>query len=141
MPNKPQDDAPLGGGFPGPGYSGFGGSAGYSGSGAGGVSGGYAGGGHTDGPWRPVPDTLHDDRIHTDLKERLEQAADLDATQVEISVEAGEITLEGRIPTRDMKHAATAIAERVPGVHAVHNRLHVEQPLLEQLRDTLVSRR
>jgi hypothetical protein len=137
MATKPHDEAPAAHGAAGPGYAGFGGSAGYSGSGAGGISGGYAGGGYSDGPWRPVPNTQHDDRIQADLKERLDQATELDATEIEVLVEAGEVTLEGRIPTRAMKHAATEIAERVPGVERVHNRLHVEQALLDELREKL----
>lgn len=142
MANKLQDHEDVGlihPGFPGPGYAGFGGSAGYSGSGAGGVSGGFAGGAVDEGPWRPAPNTLHDDRIEADLKLRLTQAADIDASQIEVRVQAGEVTLEGRIATREMKHQATALAERVPGVLSVKNRLHIDQPLLEELRNKLAS--
>lgn len=134
MSNKSHEER---GGFAGPGYSGFGGSAGYSGSGAGGVAGGYAGGGYDAGPWRPVPDTLHDDRIESDVRERLQQAQDIDASAIVVSVEAGVVMLEGEIETREMKLAAGDIAERVPGVQRVHNQLHVQQTLLDQLRERL----
>jgi hypothetical protein len=140
MTNKTNDHE---GSFAGPGYGGFGGSAGYSGSG-GGISGGYAGGGYAgDGyaadPWRPVPNTLHDDRIHDDVCARLTASEDVDATEIEVSVEAGEVTLDGHVETRDMKHTAGALAELVPGVLRVFNRIHVGKPLLERLKDKLAG--
>jgi hypothetical protein len=141
MSNKAHDenDAVPHPGFPGPGYGGFGGSAGYSGNGPGGISGGYAGGGATEGPWRPVPNTLHDDQIETDVRERLQQATDVDASEIEIGVEAGVVTLSGSVETRDMKHVAGDIAARVLGVSQVLNQLHVEQPLLDELRERLTG--
>lgn len=133
------DNSDQPGSFGGPGYSGFGGSAGYSGAGSGGVSGGYTGGDNTGEPWRPAPDTHDDDRIHDDVCEHLAQAAAIDASQIQVSVEARVVTLEGRVDTRSMKHAAGDLAERVPGVHRVHNRLHVGEPLLERLKDKLTG--
>jgi osmotically-inducible protein OsmY len=135
MSNK--NDAETHAGFAGPGYMGFGGSVGYSGTSMGGVSGAYAGGSGTEGPWRPVPDTHHDDRIRADIQQRLEQADDVAAEEIEVDVEAGAVTLSGRVATRDMKHAAEEHAERVPGVQRVHNRLHVDEPLLEELAKKL----
>jgi osmotically-inducible protein OsmY len=137
MSNKPSDQP---GTFGGPGYSGFGGSAGYSGAGVGGVSGAYTGGDFTTEPWRPAPDTHHDDQIHDDVWERMQQAANLDASQIEVSVEAGVVTLEGQVEDRDMKHAAGELAERTPGVHRVHNRLHVGPPLLQRIKEKLTGR-
>jgi hypothetical protein len=128
------------GAFVGPGYSGFGGSAGYYGGGLGGVSGGGGGGEPMTEPWRPAPDTHHDDRIHDDIRERFAQARDLDASEIEVDVEAGVVTLEGRVEERSMKDAAGEIAERVPGVHRVRNHLHVGEPLLERLKDKLAGR-
>jgi hypothetical protein len=130
------------GAFPGPGYGGFGGSAGYSGAGAGGVSGGYAGGGfveppNTTEPWRPAPDTHHDDRIHDDVRIRLEQSDDVNPSELQIEVEAGVVTLSGQVATREMKNAAVEIAERVPGVQRVKNELHIQKPLVEEIREKL----
>jgi hypothetical protein len=132
------------GAFAGPGYAGFGGSAGYSGAGAGGISGGYAGGGlgeppNATEPWRPAPDTLHDDRIHDDVQLRLEQADDVNTSELEVSVEAGVVTLSGRVATREMRAAAVDIAERVPGVQRVKNDLHIQKPLAEELREKLAN--
>jgi len=140
MPNKHDEER---GTFAGPGYAGFGGSAGYNGSGLGGVSGAYTGSGYEGGPvntgepWRPVPDTVHDDAIANDIKTRLEQAEDIDASEVHVDVEAGVVTLSGHVATRDMRHAALEHAERVPGVLRVHNQIHADQPLLEDLVDRL----
>jgi hypothetical protein len=139
MANKDNEEL---GAFPGPGYGGFGGSAGYSGAGAGGVSGGYAGGGFAEPanstePWRPAPDTHHDDRIHDDVRIRLEQAAGVNPSEIQVSVEAGVVTLSGQVATREMRTAAVDTAERVPGVHRVKNQLHIEQPLVEELREKL----
>lgn len=132
------------GAFAGPGYGGFGGSAGYSGAGVGGVSGGYAGGGlgeppNSTEPWRPAPDTLHDDQIHDDVRLRLEQADDVNPSEIQISVEAGVVTLSGQVATREMRAAAIDIAERVTGVHRVKNELHVEKALAEELRERLAN--
>jgi hypothetical protein len=126
--------------FGGPGYSGFGGSAGYFGGGVGGVSGGYTGGASAGEPWRPAPDTHHDDRIHDDICGRLAQATGIDASEIEVSVEAGVVTLEGRVEERPMKYAAGDLAERVPGVNSVRNHLHVGEPLLDRLKDKLAGR-
>ncbi|RYZ10010.1 MAG: BON domain-containing protein [Myxococcales bacterium] len=138
MANKDIDEL---GAFAGPGYGGFGGSAGYSGAGAGGVSGGYAGGGHGEPPsaepWQPGPDTRHDDRIHDDVRIRLEQADEVNPSEVQISVEAGVVTLSGQVATREMRTAAVEIAERVPGVHRVKNEIHIEQPLVDEIREKL----
>jgi hypothetical protein len=128
------------GAFVGPGYSGFGGSAGYFGGGLGGVSGGGGGGEPSTEPWRPAPDTHHDDRIYDDIRERLTRSLDIDASEIEVSVEAGVVTLEGRVEERATKHSAGEIAERVPGVHRVRNNLHVGEPLLDRLRDKLAGR-
>lgn len=140
MANKPQAnnlDTPHG--FAGPGYAGFGGSAGYSGNGPGGVSGGYAGDGYSDGPWRPVPDTWHDDQIASVIRDRMAEAHDLDARQVEVDVEAGVVDLQGEIATRAMRRAVGELAKHVAGVRGVHNELHVTTPFFQELRAKLLQ--
>jgi hypothetical protein len=39
-----------------------------------------------------------------------------------------------------MKHLAAELAQQVSGVTRVHNSLHVQKPLLEELREKLTSR-
>ena len=133
---KQNDDPGI---FAGPGYTGFGGSAGYNGGGAGGISGGYAGAGYSGEPWRPVPDTHHDDRIREEIRTRLERSRELDASDIRVGVEAGVVTLEGHVDTRAMRRAAKKLSE-VPGVLRIQNRLHVGQPLFELLKQKLASR-
>lgn len=136
MTVKKEDDQVLAS-FPGPGYTGFGGSAGYHGSGVGGITGGYAGSAVPDTSWRPPPETRHDDRIREDVKSRLELNENVDASEIEVLVEAGEVTLQGSVETRHMKELATGIVESVPGVHDLHNRLHVRQPFVAELKELL----
>lgn len=121
----------------GPGYQGFGGSAGYSGNGVGGISGGYTDAGYPGLSWTPPPETRHDDRIHDDVRDRLSLSEDVDASQIEVEVQAGSVTLTGSVENRHMKQLAGDIAEAVPGVSSVHNRLHVEHGLLDELKDKL----
>ena len=126
--------------FAGPGYTGFGGSAGYNGGGVGGIAGGYTGGGSADS-WTPPPETRHDDRIHDDIVDRLSLSDEVNATDIRVEVEAGSVTLSGNIENRHMKQTAGDIAEAVPGVSSVHNRLHVEHGLLDELKDKLTPHR
>ena len=124
MSSKKDDELPRG--FAGPGYSGFGGSAGYNGSSTGGIVGGYAGDGFTDPDWHAPARTHHDDRIHDDIRARLLMSPEVDTSQIEVLVEAGQVSLGGSVPTRHMRHVARDIAESVPGVLHVRNRLHVQ---------------
>lgn len=133
----PARDLQPGPTFAGPGYSGFGGSAGYNGSGMGGVSGGYTGGGYPDYSWVPPAETRHDDRIRGDVEDRLAMSDEVDASGVQVLVEAGSVTLEGNVETRHMKQIARDIAAAVPGVSSVHNRLHVEQSIIDELKEKL----
>jgi hypothetical protein len=140
--DSPASTAPESGTMPvaaGPGYSGFGGSAGYSGNGVGGISGGYAGAGYPGLSWTPPPETRHDDRIHDDVCDRLSLSEEVDATGIEVEVQAGSVTLTGNVENRHMKQLAGDIAEAVPGVSSVHNRLHVEHGLLDELKEKLTE--
>lgn len=64
-----------------------------------------------------------DERIWEDVCEHLTHAASVDASDIEVRVEEGEVTLEGTVATRREKRTAEAIAEQVAGVVDVHNRL------------------
>jgi osmotically-inducible protein OsmY len=50
---------------------------------------------------------------------------DFDATEVEIEVEEGLVTLAGRVDSREAKWMAEEITRAVQGVQDVHNRLKV----------------
>jgi BON domain len=67
-----------------------------------------------------------DDRIREDVSDRLEQHGEIDATEIEVRVEAGEVTLEGTVEDRRTKRLAEDIIEDLPGVRQVHNRIRVQ---------------
>jgi osmotically-inducible protein OsmY len=80
--------------------------------------GGYRGRGPKN--WRPS-----DERIRDTVNELLTDHDGIDATDVEVTVENGEITLNGTVGSRWEKRLADDIAHSVRGVHDVHNRLRV----------------
>lgn len=68
-----------------------------------------------------------DERITEDLNERLMQDDDIDATHINVSVSNGEVTLEGMVEQRWMKHRIEDLAERCAGVKDVENRIRVKR--------------
>ena len=66
------------------------------------------------------------DRITEDVNEELTDHGGLDASKVRVSVDGGEVTLEGTVKSRREKRMAEDVAEGVRGVRDVHNRLRVE---------------
>lgn len=72
------------------------------------------------------------ERILEDANEALTWAGDVDASDIEVSVDGGEVTLDGVVDSRRAKRAAEEAVEDVRGVRDVHNRLRV-QPRDEQL--------
>ena len=66
-----------------------------------------------------------DERIEEDVCERLKQHGHLDASDIDVRVEAGEVILEGRVDTRLAKRMAEDTAATVMGVRDVRNRLRV----------------
>lgn len=69
-----------------------------------------------------------DDRIEEDINERLTDDARVDASEVNIKVQNGEVTLTGTVDDRQAKRRAEDIAESVTGVTHVENRLRVHSP-------------
>lgn len=69
--------------------------------------------------------TRSDERIAEDVNDRLADDAHIDATDVEVSVSGGEVTLNGTVTERFAKRHAEDIAERVSGVRHVQNNLRV----------------
>lgn len=69
-----------------------------------------------------------DERINEDVCERFTENGDLDATDIEVAVMGGEVTLSGTVATRSQKRLAEDIADAVIGVNEVHNRLRVQRP-------------
>lgn len=67
-----------------------------------------------------------DERIQEDVCDRLTRHGEIDASEVEVQVEQGEVILSGMVPTRRMKRLAEDEAWSLPGVEQVHNRLRVD---------------
>jgi osmotically-inducible protein OsmY len=66
-----------------------------------------------------------DERIQEDVCEFLTEDGLIDASGVEVSVEDGEVTLEGTVSSRAQKRRAEDLTEIVLGVVDVHNRLRL----------------
>ena len=66
-----------------------------------------------------------DDRIREDVSEALHDDPNVDATNIEVQVREGEVTLTGTCSDRRMKRLAEDCAGRVRGVNDVHNQIRV----------------
>lgn len=71
--------------------------------------------------------TRSDDRIREDVNDRLSDDEWLDASEIEVIVVAGEVTLSGTVRDRDDKRRAEDLAERVSGVKHVQNNIRLQQ--------------
>ena len=67
-----------------------------------------------------------DERIREDVNEHLTQHPEIDATEIEVQVHQGEVTLRGTVENRQEKRAAEDIVERVSGVRDVKNEIRVQ---------------
>lgn len=66
-----------------------------------------------------------DERIHEDVCEALSRDPYVDASEMEVKVNDGVVTLEGEISSRQMKHRAENCADSCSGVKDVENHLKV----------------
>jgi hypothetical protein len=69
-----------------------------------------------------------DERILEDINERLTHHPLIDATEIEVSVQEGEVILRGSVDQREAKRRAEDVADSVSGVKNVRNELRVQQP-------------
>jgi osmotically-inducible protein OsmY len=83
------------------------------------------GGSHT-GP-RPQLQRRSDDKIYEEIWELLTNNADLDASEIELHVEGGGVTLTGTVDSRDAKWLTEDLVNSVTGVREVNNRLKVSR--------------
>ncbi|MFN8559698.1 MAG: BON domain-containing protein [Dehalococcoidia bacterium] len=101
------------------------------GSATGGMQGGRMMGSETGGmsdhgPYTgrgPKGYTRADDRIREEVCEALTRHGHVDASEIEVAVEHGEVTLKGSVPERQQKRLAEDIAESVSGVKDVRNEI------------------
>lgn len=66
-----------------------------------------------------------DDRIKEDINDRLSDDPFIDASEIEVTVTNGEVTLTGSVDHRSTKRRAEDLAEAVSGVKNVENRIRV----------------
>jgi len=85
-----------------------------------------------DGPFTgrgPRSYRRSDERIREDLCDRLWQHGGVDASDLEVSVNDGEVTMQGTVEDRGQRRAAEALAESVWGVQQVQNLIRVGRGL------------
>jgi hypothetical protein len=68
-----------------------------------------------------------DESIRDEVCERLTRHGQIDATDIEVSVENGEVTLIGNVDSRHTKRLAEDTVEGVRGLQDVHNHLRVRR--------------
>ncbi len=66
-----------------------------------------------------------DERIHEDVCEHLTHHPYVDASDIEVAVKDGEVTLSGTVDGRMVKRAAEEACDHVRGVKDIHNHLRV----------------
>lgn len=66
-----------------------------------------------------------DERISDDAHQRLTDDAWLDASDINVAVSDGEVTLSGMVESREAKHRAERIVEDLSGVRQVQNNLRI----------------
>jgi osmotically-inducible protein OsmY len=83
-----------------------------------GMSGGFAGRG-------PKGYQRSDQRIEEEINDRLMADDRIDASEIEVKVKSGEVTLTGTVDDREAKRRAEDVADQVMGVADVMNQLKV----------------
>lgn len=83
--------------------------------------------------------TRSDDRIREDVNDRLSDDPHIDATDIEVAVRDGEVTLDGTVHERFAKRHAEDIAERVSGVKNVQNNLRLKEQRAARTSGTTAS--
>ncbi|MBC7369927.1 MAG: BON domain-containing protein [Bdellovibrionaceae bacterium] len=68
-----------------------------------------------------------DDRIKEDVSDLIMRHDEIDGSDIEVEVSAGEVTLTGSISDRSTKHMIENLIERTLGVGEVHNQLRVKR--------------
>ena len=68
-----------------------------------------------------------DERIREDVCERLTDSHAIDARNVMVEVNQGNVTLSGTVHERRMRYAAEDLVERIGGVANINNQLRVQK--------------
>lgn len=66
-----------------------------------------------------------DQRILEDVSQALQDCGELDASEIEVACQEGEVALKGSVDDRRAKRIAEGIAEQQPGVRDVRNEIRI----------------
>ena len=83
--------------------------------------------------------TRSDERIREDINERLTDHPDIDASEIEVQVQNGEVVLRGTVDERHTKHLAEDLASRVFGVKDVRNEIRVNRGFWGSIKDAFTG--
>jgi hypothetical protein len=121
---------------------GYGGGYGPTYASSGGGFGETDGFGHAQHPGRPSYAgrgsknyRRSDARIEEEVHEALMRHHEIDATDIDVHVQNGEVTLTGEVEDRRAKRLAEEIVEHCPGVRDVHNELRARRGLFGAIAD------
>jgi osmotically-inducible protein OsmY len=78
-----------------------------------------------------------DDRIRDEIIECIVRDTDIDASDVEVQVAVGEVTLVGTVEDRAAKRGLEDVVERIFGVVDIHNNVKVRKSAWRQLGERL----
>jgi osmotically-inducible protein OsmY len=67
-----------------------------------------------------------DRQLHDEIRERLQQTQEIDASQVKVAVLEGKVTLEGTVPDPAMQQAIEDLVDVCPGVQDIENKISVQ---------------
>ena len=68
-----------------------------------------------------------DERIEEDINEQLTRHPEIDASEIEVRVKNGEVTLSGTVDERHIKRMVEDVVEQASGVTEVHNQIRVNR--------------
>ncbi|MBC7926508.1 MAG: BON domain-containing protein [Bryobacteraceae bacterium] len=94
--------------------------------------------GHSGRGPKPVPRT--DARIHEEVSEELLHSPHVDASEIEVELASGQVTLTGTVSSREQKREAGECAWRVRGVQDVHNQICIGTVLKDAIGDIALGR-
>lgn len=88
---------------------------------------GTGAGGEEEGPYRGKgPARRTDEQIKAEVERMLTDDSWLDASNIQVSVQGGVVTLTGTVDSRDSKRRAEGLADGVSGVRDVQNNLQIQ---------------
>lgn len=83
--------------------------------------------------------TRSDSRIEEDVNETLEFDRHIDASEIEVKVDNGIVTLSGSVDSRHAKRHAEDIIENIKGVKDVRNQITIDQSLFQKAKELLMG--